>query len=112
TAETDRGDSIPLVFTDFYFMSNKETQENEFQKTLMLKFDPGYAIEPFVRIDFTDVKVEYESTLLPDSHWESPELAVLRSEIGRINKNFDFIREFIEKKENFKFPSDKELKTL
>ncbi len=111
TAETDRGDSIPLVFTDFYFMWNKETQENEFQKTLMLKFDPGYAIEPFVRIDFTDVKVEYESTLLPDSHRESPELAVLRSEIGRINKNFDFIREFIEKKENFKFPSDKELKT-
>jgi len=111
TAETDRGDSIPLVFTDFYFMWNKDTKETEFQKTAIFKFDPGYTIESFVRIDFTNIEVEYESTLQPDSHHESPELAVLHYEIEKINKKFDSIMEFIEKKENYIFPYDKELDT-
>ena len=108
TAETDRGDSIPLVFTDFYYKWNEKViKKIEFQKTVILKFDPGYTIEPFVKIDFKNIEVEYESTLLP----VSPELAVIHSEIEKINKKFDLIMEFIEKQENFKFTSDKELKT-
>lgn len=109
TVETDRGDSIHLIFTDFYFKFEK-TSGIAFQKKVFLKFDPAYGIEPFAKLKFTDIKVEYESTLLPDSYQESSELSSMRSEIDNIDTKIDTIMEILGQKQDSPLTRNKETK--
>lgn len=103
--ETDRGDVVPLVFTDFYFKKIKG--EIEFQSTAYLKFDPGYALEPFARLRFTDIRVEYHTALLSYSHQTSPELENIHVEINSINRKIDKITKLLDQKLNYKLSISK-----
>ena len=68
TVKTDRGDLIPLTFTDFYCRKTIyaiiDKPKELFLSTSYLKFDPEYKMEPYARLIFTDIKVEYEKLLI------------------------------------------------
>ena len=98
TVETNRGDSIPVVFTDFYFKKYNRSQipesmgnidyekEGEEETTILLqeiaylKFDKGFIMEPYADLVFTDVKVEYEDSLIPLVMQSNPEIEKLRNQ--------------------------------
>ncbi|MFW9873162.1 MAG: leucine-rich repeat domain-containing protein [Candidatus Thorarchaeota archaeon] len=94
TVETNRGDLISLIFTDFYFKKTSEKQvrkkfDIEYQKTAYLKFDPGYSIEPYAKLNFIDVKVEFESSLIP----ESSDLTKIHTEIRNLRNKIEKLLE-------------------
>ena len=103
TVETNRGDSIPVVFTDFYFKKYHKSQilpslvkrlslpDTIFmlQETAYLKFDEGFIMEPFANLVFTDVKVEYEDSIIPTLIETNPEMELLKKKMELIDKKLD-----------------------
>ncbi len=97
TVKSNRGDLVSLVFTDFYFRKTPEGVESIaehkipnliFFTTSYLKFDPEYKMEPYARLMFTDIKVEYEKLLMPGEE---------EMNIRELNKKVEKLISFIEK---------------
>ncbi|QEE16745.1 leucine-rich repeat domain-containing protein [Promethearchaeum syntrophicum] len=79
TVETDKGGIMPLKFTDFYF---KKTESGiEYQSIAFLKIDQSYSLEPFAKLNFNNVKIDYESNFLPKTSIEEKNLRTIKDEI-------------------------------
>lgn len=74
TLESDRGESIPLVFNNFYYKKAPEIKESkkfpknhfirnlyEYQKIVPFKIDSSYNMRSIAWLEVTDIKVEYEN---------------------------------------------------
>ncbi len=80
TVTTNRGDIIPVVFTDFYFKKTCWEKKIAYQTSSIVKFDQGYNLEPYARLRFSDVQVEYEEELIPKTEGSN----ILNEKLDRV----------------------------
>ncbi|MFO7797346.1 MAG: WD40 repeat domain-containing protein [Promethearchaeia archaeon] len=88
--KSDRGDIADVQFNNFI-----PDEEGNWSDIAMFKIDGGYRLEPIAIVDITDIRIEFESNLMPDFKGSEilEQISVLKKEQLKFRKEIKMLKE-------------------